>query len=135
MGTYGCGKSSVIRKGLKSHKLSEATSYTPAPGNGGVEGFRCKHSDDQRPVDDRSSMIIFELSDIYRVGRLNFNQAHDHILRVLEIDISDLDLTSGNVRGIVPEGAPPIDGVVICYDSSESSSFDKVEAVLREHND
>lgn len=85
------------------------------------------------PVDDISTMIILEISDIYRVGRLTINQPHDHILRVLEIDISDLDLTSANVRGIVPEGAPSIDGVVICYDSSEDSSFDKVEAVLRKY--
>ena len=70
---------------------------------------------------------------MYRVGRLNYNQALDRILRVLEIDIVALDLTSEHTHGIVPEGAPPIDGVVVCYDSSEEASFDQVEPVLRKH--
>ena len=70
-------------------------------------------------------------SDVYRVGRLNYNQVSDRILRVLEIDIAALDLSDENSHGIVPDGAPPIDGVVVCYDSSEESSFDPVETVLR----
>lgn len=74
--------------------------------------------------------------DVYRVGRLNFvNSVHDHMLRVLEIDTEVLNLTNGHGRGIVPEGAPPIDALVVCYDSSDSSSFEEVEVVLRKHCD
>ncbi|KAJ3554551.1 hypothetical protein NM688_g3048 [Phlebia brevispora] len=108
VGTTGCGKSTVIRKGLKSHGLSEATSYGPPPGVNS-EAFRY----------------------VYRVGRLILNQAHDHILRVLEIDLAALDLREDHASGIVPEGAPPIDGVAVCYDSSDRSSFEQVEVVLQ----
>ena len=57
------------------------------------------------------------------------------MLRVLEIDTEVLNLTNGHGRGIVPEGAPPIDALVVCYDSSDSSSFEEVEVVLRKHCD
>lgn len=71
--------------------------------------------------------------DVYRVGRLNFNQMIDSILRVLEIDITSLDLSKENTHGIIPDGAPPIDGIVVCYDLADESSFEPVEAVLGKH--
>lgn len=76
-------------------------------------------------------LLTLFVTDVYRVGRLNYNQASDRILRVLEIDVISLDLSS-DTHGIVPDGAPPIDGVVICYDSSDEISFEHVETVLRE---
>lgn len=58
----------------------------------------------------------------------------DRLLRVLEIDILSLDLSTGGYHGILPEGAPPIDGLVLCYDASNETSFSNVEDVLRELN-
>lgn len=48
-------------------------------------------------------------------------------LHVLEVDIAPTNV--GLPAG--PEGIPPISGVVICYDSSDQSSFQPVENLLR----
>lgn len=73
------------------------------------------------------------VSDIYRVGRISHNQATDCLLRVLEVDIPRADLTSGDSRtprSIFPDEAPSVDGLVICYDASEDSSFKLVERTI-----
>ena len=50
---------------------------------------------------------------------------------MLEVDIPS-DMSGEGQRGFLPEGAPPIDGLVICYDASKESTFANVEGVLRE---
>ena len=59
-------------------------------------------------------------------------QAADKLLRVLEIDIPS-DFSNGTYHGILPEGAPAVDGLVVCYDASDESTFAHVEAVLGKH--
>ncbi|GJE86098.1 ras GEF [Phanerochaete sordida] len=107
VGAAGSGKSTIIRKGLKSYGLSEASSSMSPRG---VEGERFRY--------------------IYRVGRISYNQATDRLLRVLEVDTPPGTHGDGQ-RGFLPEGAPPIDGLVICYDASEESTFTNVEGVLQ----
>jgi hypothetical protein len=51
----------------------------------------------------------------------------DCLLHVLEVDIAPTNV--GLPAG--PEGIPPINGVVICYDSSDQLSFQPVENLLR----
>lgn len=65
------------------------------------------------------------------MGRISHNQATDRLLRVLEVDILSLDLSADGYHGILPEGAPAIDGLVLCYDASNEASFANVEDVLR----
>ena len=50
---------------------------------------------------------------------------------MLEVDILSLDLSADGYHGILPEGAPAIDGLVLCYDASNEASFANVEDVLR----
>ncbi|KAI0695598.1 ras guanine nucleotide exchange factor domain-containing protein [Cytidiella melzeri] len=107
LGPNGSGKSTIIRKGLKAYGLSEASSSSTTSIAGG-ETFRY----------------------IYRVGRLSHHYAADCLLRVLEVDILALD--SSTETRIFPEGAPPVDGLVFCYDASEAESFDYVRMGL--HN-
>ncbi|KAI0348025.1 ras GEF [Trametopsis cervina] len=107
LGAQGSGKSTIIRKGLKSYGLSEATNSSSAPGTGGE---------------------IFKY--VYRVGRISHKQASDCLLRVLEVDFLALDFGSDEHPSIFPEGAPPIDGLVLCYDSSDRTSFKYVEKAL-----
>ena len=51
----------------------------------------------------------------------------DCLLHVLEVDIAPTNV------GLParPEGIPPISAVAICYDSSDQSSFQPVENLLR----
>ncbi|KIP11969.1 hypothetical protein PHLGIDRAFT_98679 [Phlebiopsis gigantea 11061_1 CR5-6] len=107
VGATGTGKSTVIRKGLKAYGLSEASTSMSPPG---AEGGRFRY--------------------VYRVGRISHNQATDRLLRVLEVDILSLDLSVNGYHGILPEGAPAIDGLVLCYDASNETSFVHVEDVL-----
>ncbi|EKM61029.1 uncharacterized protein PHACADRAFT_247338 [Phanerochaete carnosa HHB-10118-sp] len=107
VGAAEAGKSTIIRKGLKSYGLSEANSSTSPPG---AEGGRFRY--------------------IYRVGRISYNQATDRLLRVLEVDIPP-DIAGDGQRGILPEGAPAIDGLVVCYDASQESTFTNVVEVLQ----
>ncbi len=73
--------------------------------------------------------------DVYRVGRITYDRAAtDRLLRVLEVDISALDLAPNSSHGIFPEGAPAIDGLVVCYETSEELSFSAVEEVLRKQS-
>jgi hypothetical protein len=53
----------------------------------------------------------------------------DKLLRVLEVDIPS-DFSNDTYQGVLPEGAPAIDGLIVCYDASEESTFANIEEVL-----
>lgn len=53
-------------------------------------------------------------------------------LRVLEIDIASLDLNQTRATQVCPDGVPPLDALVICYDASQEASFTCVSDFIRE---
>jgi hypothetical protein len=69
---------------------------------------------------------------VYRVGRINLKHAPDCLLRVLEIDVLSWELSAET--SIFPEGAPPIDGLIFCYDASDPDSFKFVKMGLSEYS-
>ncbi|KAJ7630961.1 ras guanine nucleotide exchange factor domain-containing protein [Roridomyces roridus] len=103
VGAAKCGKSVVIRKGLKDYGLSDSTSHAfeiPSP--------------------------YFSASYKLRTGRIRdgFEEYHLH---VIEADVSKSTLDDS----VWPDGSPQINGVIMCYDASDSDSFLPVEGLLR----
>ncbi|TFY80120.1 hypothetical protein EWM64_g3895 [Hericium alpestre] len=104
-----CGKSTAIVKGLKGYDLTEEV----------------------QKADLLSSRGIFDYT--FHEGRIVQQAGIEVKVRVLEVNISYLNL---NDRGSIwPEGATPLDGVFVCYDVSEESSFARVEGVLQGFRD
>lgn len=71
-------------------------------------------------------------TDSYRVGKLVHDADALLPLRVLEIDIAALDLTQLRAVSLCPDGVPPVDGLVICYDASRETTFSRVADLIRE---
>lgn len=70
--------------------------------------------------------------DCYRSGKIpHETSVPDTELRVLEVDIASLNLSQTRPSRVCPEGAPPVDAIIICYDAGRESSFAHVEDVLR----
>ncbi|KAJ7225494.1 ras guanine nucleotide exchange factor domain-containing protein [Mycena pura] len=103
VGAANCGKSVVIRKGLKDYGLSEPTSHS----------FEV-HSK------------YFSSTYSLRVGRIK-DDIEEYPLHVIEADVSKTTLDDA----AWPEGSPTIDGVIMCYDASDPESFLPVEGLLR----
>lgn len=130
VGTPGCGKSVAIHKGLKSFSLSEPTTI-PGPANSSnPTSARC-----ELPFtlflwsEFLTSLFVI---DTRRRGRINNENPPDCLLDVIEIDIP---MSGGEVslsgELLLREDLPHIDGVIICYDSSDDGSFRPIEALLR----
>jgi hypothetical protein len=70
------------------------------------------------------------MKDIRRTGRIDLEQSPSgktsHVLEVIEIEA----LTTNGGLVIRPQGLPPIDGVIICYDASDELSYRPVEGLL-----
>ncbi|KAF7347815.1 Ras guanyl-nucleotide exchange factor [Mycena venus] len=103
VGAAKCGKSVVIRKGLKDYGLSEPTNHS----------FEVQSS-------------YFSSSYSLRVGRIR-DGFEEYALHVIEADVSKTTLDDA----VWPEGSPGIDGVIMCYDASDSDSFLPVEGLLQ----
>ncbi|KAF7320321.1 Ras guanyl-nucleotide exchange factor [Mycena kentingensis (nom. inval.)] len=103
VGAAQCGKSIVIRKGLKDYGLSEPANHS----------FQVQST-------------YFSSSYSLRVGRIR-DGVEEHPLHVIEADVSKISLE----EAIWPEGSPDIDGVIMCYDASDADSFLPVEGLLR----
>ena len=70
--------------------------------------------------------------DHFRAGKIPHEAGiPDTELRVLEVDISSLNLSQPRPVRVCPEGAPSVDAIIICYDAGRESSFTHVEDVLR----
>ncbi|EMD42036.1 hypothetical protein CERSUDRAFT_110577 [Gelatoporia subvermispora B] len=111
IGARSCGKSTVIQKGLKSYSLSEPIPVKIPTGSPGDEDEFYTYS--------------------YRTGSVAFsNDASARVLRVMEIEISELDLQGEN--NVSLNGVPLVDGILVCYDASRADSFSHVEHLLRE---
>ncbi|KAJ7597057.1 ras guanine nucleotide exchange factor domain-containing protein [Mycena floridula] len=103
VGVAGCGKSAVVKKGLKGFGLSDPP--VPLPGAAAPRYTR-------------------------RVGRITENEnSISYVLSVIEIDLSPTELDAAS---LVPETSR-VDGVIVCYDSSSAPSFQPVEGLLRRY--
>ncbi|KAJ6604672.1 ras guanine nucleotide exchange factor domain-containing protein [Mycena vulgaris] len=105
VGAAGCGKSVVIRKGLKDYGLSE-------PSNHAFE-VQCPH---------------FTVNYSLRVGRIR-DGFEEYPLHVIEADVAKTTLDDS----VWPDGSPAIDGVIMCYDASDPDSFLPVEGLLQRY--
>ncbi|KAJ7615289.1 ras guanine nucleotide exchange factor domain-containing protein [Mycena polygramma] len=103
VGAAKCGKSVVIRKGLKDYGLSEPTNHS----------FEVQSN-------------YFSASYSLRVGRIR-DGVEDYALHVIEADVSKTTLDDA----VWPDGSPGIDGVIMCYDASDPDSFLPVEGLLQ----
>ena len=76
-------------------------------------------------------MLTCRVSDSQRVGRFSRDSNNDHPLYIIEIDVTPASLDPPSTRAVAwPEGTPRVDGVIICYDSSDENSFAPVESLL-----
>ncbi|KAK2461898.1 hypothetical protein APHAL10511_006361 [Amanita phalloides] len=116
VGTPGCGKSTVIRKGLKKFALSEAIACRSISGIPG---------------------IMSVTNYIRRTGRVGqLENIIDCPLKVVEANII-LPTAQGSLpRQNVPilDPVSRVDGVVVCYDASSPSSFLTVENLLSDYS-
>ncbi|KAF9459923.1 ras guanine nucleotide exchange factor domain-containing protein [Collybia nuda] len=105
IGVKGCGKSVIIRKGLRGHELSEPS----------LSLGRSSRGD--------------SLNYSRRVGRIARGENTPSCpLHVFEVEVAT-DLSDS--KDSWPDNLSTIDGVIICYDSSNEASFKPVESLLR----
>ena len=123
VGAYGCGKSSIIKKGCKPYAMSEPT--TGIPMTDGKNQFRCEFG---RSAGCRHHITLFS-TDASRLGKINQGPNMNGSLRVLEADLSEFRLENVSSK-VWPDFAPRVDGVIVCYDSSSLVSFTHVERLV-----
>ncbi|KAF8591835.1 ras GEF [Ramaria rubella] len=103
VGASGCGKTTVIKKGLRMWGVSDESICTITTPQGRI-----------------------------RYGTRTMNAPRDEetikIAQVLEVASDTLCLDSPD--GAWPEGLPSIDGVLVCYDASDPASFARVPDLL-----
>ncbi|KAJ3928633.1 MAG: ras guanine nucleotide exchange factor domain-containing protein [Lentinula lateritia] len=105
VGTAGCGKSVAVRKGLKNNNLSDPSGPLPGPHPS------IRHT--------RST------------GTFTRDEGVECPLHVIEVDvISEILQSPITPLDYLPE-ALKIDGVIVCYDASDESSFRPVEDLLK----
>lgn len=107
IGTVGCDKPAVIRKGLKGYKLSDPTSSLTPPT---MQGHR--------------------LGCLQRHGRIAHHESlPDYFLTVIDVDVPTRAINPGDLTW--PGQLSAVDGAIVCYDSSNEHSFKPVEGLLR----
>jgi hypothetical protein len=118
----GCGKSTVVKNAFSGWALAESTHSSFS---------RCK----RYLLNHTLLELNFGLTDIRRTGSLMIDQFDQSlspggsiVLDVFEVEIQTT--SSGLVE--LPQGLPAIDGIVICYDSSTTSSYQPIESLLSE---
>ena len=82
------------------------------------------------PIDKISN---HELADMRRACQFKAEntQSSNASLQVLEVIEVEIETTDDSLPDW-PQCLPPIDGVIICYDSSSKSSYQPVESLLSE---
>ncbi|KAI1797867.1 ras GEF [Ganoderma leucocontextum] len=108
VGPHGCGKSTVIHKGLKQCYLGPPEEVT---------------------VDIQCGQGAFTYTTRRGVMSANLTGEPECSLRVLEADISPFSLN--DTRGIWADATGVWDGIVICFDVTDANSLGHVEDLLR----
>ncbi|KAI0361643.1 ras GEF [Trametes cingulata] len=106
VGPHGCGKSTIIQKGLKQYGLG-------------------KPEEIQIESPDAKGSFTYT----QRSGTIPAGQVPAHALRVLEADVSTFNLS--DARGVWSEATEVWDGIVICYDATDENSLRHLEDLLR----
>lgn len=128
-GTKDSGKSAAIRKGLTGYGLSDpVVTIKPSRLPGGLLASSCKYT--VIIISDNLTFLIF--SDSIRIGRIAQSDGLSHPLHVIEVDLSTAVSKTTNAFDI--EDIPAVDGVIVCYDSTNQRSFQPVETLLRENS-
>ncbi|CAA7265781.1 unnamed protein product [Cyclocybe aegerita] len=108
IGTTGCGKSTVIRKGLSGYGLSDSLIISDAAGSIALPRY----------IRRRTGPV-----------KLDHPESPGAVPQVIEVIEVEVQTTT---KGLLwPQGLPPIDGIIICYDSSKKSSYQPVEGLLK----
>jgi hypothetical protein len=130
VGCPGCGKSTVIRKGLKKFALSEPIACRTIAGIPGLFTItNCKQFILNKIcwLDDAS------WTDIRRTGRVGqLENVIDCPLKVLEANalLPTVQSSSPIRNNPILDPVSRVDGVIVCYDASNPSSFVPVEKTL-----
>ncbi|KAM5535450.1 hypothetical protein V8D89_010972 [Ganoderma adspersum] len=111
VGPHGCGKSTVIHKGLKQCYLGPPEEVT---------------------IDVQRGQGAFTYTTRRGVMSANLTGETECSLRVLEADISPFNLNE--TRGIWADVTGVWDGIVICFDVTDGNSSVHVEDLLRTFN-
>ncbi|KAI0651839.1 ras GEF [Trametes meyenii] len=105
VGPHGCGKSTIIQKGLKHFGLSKPEEFQIDYGHKGVFTYT------------------------QRSGTIPAGQGNpEYILRVLEADVSTINLSGA--QGAWLEATDSWNGIVICYDTTDEHSPGHVSDLL-----
>ncbi|KAF8516181.1 ras guanine nucleotide exchange factor domain-containing protein [Hysterangium stoloniferum] len=101
VGARGCGKTTMIRKGLRTWNVGEEIQYT---------------------IDTQKGRL--------RYGSRTINAARDDGITatILEVDSDAFRLDTPD--GAWPEGLPLVDGVLVLYDANDKGSFARVPDLL-----
>lgn len=114
VGSAGCGKSTVIRKGLKRFALSEPIA---CPTISGIPGL---------------ASVTNYIRRTGRVGQLE--NVIDCPLKVLEASAQVAPGSSPIRHNPILDPVPRVDGAVICYDASNPSSFVPLDRMLSDYS-
>jgi hypothetical protein len=126
IGTVGCDKPAVIRKGLKGYRLSDPTSLLTPPTMQGHH-LSCIHFFFTLFV---SLAEILVVAGFHRHGRIAHHEGlPDYFLNVIDVDVPTQVIDSDDLSW--PGQLSRVDGAIICYDSSDEHSFKPVEGLLR----
>ncbi|KAL1951959.1 hypothetical protein VTO73DRAFT_1108 [Trametes versicolor] len=107
IGPHGCGKSTIIQKGLKHYGLGKP---------------------EEIQIESPNGRGVFTYTQ--RSGTIPPGQGiPEHTLRVLEADVSTFNLS--DARGVWSDATDVWDGIVICYDATDENSIHHVEDLLR----
>ncbi|EJD47712.1 kinase-like protein [Auricularia subglabra TFB-10046 SS5] len=121
VGAAGCGKTTLIKTGLGSCGLVECPmllTLGPAGLEGRMDFVWSSSAGASRVVED--ALQVMQIDASLRSARV----------LVVETSLLDKDTLSA-----WPVGLPRMDGVVLCYDATDASSFDAVPTLLQDCHD
>ncbi|GJJ09683.1 hypothetical protein Clacol_003907 [Clathrus columnatus] len=101
VGTFGCGKTTMIRKGLKVWGVSEESISTISTPKGRIR---------------------------YGIRTINASRENDITASIIEVDSDNLSYDTS--EGAWPNDLPHIDGVLVLYDASDPASFVHVPELI-----
>jgi hypothetical protein len=83
------------------------------------------------PIDKISNHELVDMRHACQFSLENTQSSSNASLQVLEVIEVEIETTDDSLPDW-PQCLPPIDGVIICYDSSSKGSYQPVESLLSE---